>query len=67
MNMQRYSPEFKDEAVRQIIGRGYSVLEVSQRLGVSSHSLYKWFTNNSDARCIQRCWNSQLAHPCKPG
>ncbi|MEW6354614.1 MAG: transposase, partial [Pseudomonadota bacterium] len=41
MSSQRYSPEFKDEAVRQIVERGYSVAEVSQRLGVSSHSLYK--------------------------
>ena len=39
---QRYTPEFKDEAVRQINDRGYSVAEVSQRLGVSAHSLYKW-------------------------
>lgn len=42
MSSQRYSPEFKDEAVRQIIERGYTVAEVSERLGVSSHSLYKW-------------------------
>lgn len=42
MSQQRYTPEFKEEAVRQIVDRGYSVCEVSQRLGVSSHSLYKW-------------------------
>ncbi len=42
MSNQRFSPEFKDEAVRQIIDRGYSVAEVSERLGVSAHSLYKW-------------------------
>ena len=42
MSNQRYSPEFKDEAVRQIVDRGYSVTEVSERLGVSAHSLYKW-------------------------
>lgn len=42
MSSQRYSPEFKDEAVRQIIERGYTVAEVSERLGVSGHSLYKW-------------------------
>ena len=35
-------PEFKEEAVRQIVKRGYSVAEVSARLGVSAHSLYKW-------------------------
>ena len=42
MANQRYSPEFKDEAVRQVVDRGYSVAEVAERLGVSSHSLYKW-------------------------
>ena len=42
MSSQRYLPEFKDEAVRQITERGYSVADVSERLGVSSHSLYKW-------------------------
>ncbi|SOC53466.1 transposase [Chromohalobacter canadensis] len=41
MSNQRYHPEFKDEAVRQVLERGYTVAEVSQRLGVSSHSLYK--------------------------
>lgn len=42
MSSQRYTPEFKDEAVRQEVERGYSVAEVSGRLGVSAHSLYKW-------------------------
>ena len=42
MGQQRYSPEFKDEAVRQVTERGHSVQEVAARLGVSSHSLYKW-------------------------
>ncbi len=42
MSSQRYPPEFKDEAVRQVLERGYTVAEVSQRLGVSAHSLYKW-------------------------
>ena len=42
MGSQRYAPEFKDEAVRQIVERGYTVAEVSARLGVSAHSLYKW-------------------------
>ena len=42
MSQQRYTPEFKDEAVRQVTEKGHSVQEVSERLGVSSHSLYKW-------------------------
>lgn len=42
MGKPRYSPEFKDEAVRQVTERGYPVKEVAARLGVSPHSLYKW-------------------------
>jgi transposase len=42
MSNQRYTPEFKDEAVRQVIERGYRVSEVAERLGVSTHSLHKW-------------------------
>jgi transposase len=42
MSSQRFAPEFKDEAVRQIVERGHPVSEVAERLGVSAHSLYKW-------------------------
>ncbi|HGE8341430.1 MULTISPECIES: IS3 family transposase [Serratia] len=42
MGTPRFTPEFKEEAVRQITERGYSVAEVSDRLGVSAHNLYKW-------------------------
>ena len=42
MSSSRYTPEFKDEAVRQVIDHGHSVAEVAERLGVSTHSLYVW-------------------------
>jgi transposase len=42
MNQKRFPEEFKIEAVRQIVERGHPVAEVSARLGVSTHSLYKW-------------------------
>jgi transposase len=42
MSNQRYTPEFKDEAVRQVIDGRHSVQEVGQQLGVSAHSIYKW-------------------------
>ena len=42
MGQPRFTPEYKDEAVRQVTERGYKVAEVAARLGVSSHSLYKW-------------------------
>lgn len=42
MTNQTYPEEFKTEAVKQIIERGHKVADVSARLGVSQHSLYKW-------------------------
>lgn len=42
MSGQRYTPEFKDEAVKQVLDRGFSISDVAERLGVSQHSLYKW-------------------------
>ena len=39
---QPYPDEFKIEAVKQITERGHKVAEVSARIGVSQHSLYKW-------------------------
>jgi transposase len=42
VSTQRFSPEFKEEAVKQVTERNYSVPEVAARLGVSAHSLYKW-------------------------
>ena len=41
-NNQPYPEEFKIEAVKQITERGHKVAEVSARIGVSQHSLYKW-------------------------
>lgn len=42
MGSGNFSDEFKRDAVAQIIERGDPVAEVSQRLGVSPHSLYAW-------------------------
>jgi len=42
MSNRRYTEEFKIEAVRQVVDRGYSVAEVADRLGTTTHSLYAW-------------------------
>jgi transposase len=42
MGKPNFSEAFKRDAVAQITERGYPVAEVSQRLGVSAHSLYAW-------------------------
>ena len=38
----RYSDEFKQEAVNQVLIHGYSVADVADRLGISTKSLYEW-------------------------
>lgn len=43
----RYTPEFKQEAVNQVIVHGYGVLDVSTRLGISNKSLYAWIKQYS--------------------
>jgi transposase len=42
MGKTNFSNDFKRDAVLQITERGYPVSKVSQRLGVSPHSLYAW-------------------------
>lgn len=39
---QRYSEEFKVEAVKQITERGFAVRDVAKRLGISEKSLHTW-------------------------
>jgi len=45
---KRYTQEFKIEAVKQLTERGYSVAEVSERLGISTKTLYNWRSQLSD-------------------
>ncbi|MFT5442292.1 MAG: transposase [Myxococcota bacterium] len=54
MGRPRFTPEFKDEAVRQVIERGHSVVDVASRLGVSSHSLYKWVKDAKPSKNEER-------------
>ena len=42
MSGKRYPEEFKIEAVKQVVDRGYSVASVATRLDITTHSLYTW-------------------------
>lgn len=53
MSSKRYTKEFKEEAVRQVVERGYSATEVAKRLGISSHSLYKWVGGTRKHRAVK--------------
>ena len=39
MSGKRYPEEFKIEAVKQVVDRGYSVASVATRLDITTHSL----------------------------
>ena len=38
----RFTDEFKQDAVAQVVERGYAVSKVAERLGISAKSLYTW-------------------------
>ena len=42
MSGKRHPEEFKTEAVKQVVDRGYSVASVATRLDITTHSLYAW-------------------------
>lgn len=54
MSAQRFTPEFKEAAVKQVVDRGYSVPDVATRLGVSTQGLYKWVKAVSPDRSEQQ-------------
>ena len=39
---RRFTEEFKLEAVKQVVERGFGIRDLSARLGASLHSLYAW-------------------------
>ena len=41
-NQDRFTDEFKRDAVAQVVDRGYPVREVAERLGISTKSIYTW-------------------------
>ena len=47
MSKANFTAEFKLDAIKQITERGYSVADVSRRLGVSTDSLYSWMKRDS--------------------
>jgi transposase len=61
MSSKRYTEEFKNEAVKQVIERGYPVAEVALRLGVSQHSLYVWLKDYGHPAEVRQEQQSQAA------
>ena len=42
MKRTKYTPEFKEEAVKQVIDKGHSVVGVAKRLEIAEGVLYTW-------------------------
>lgn len=57
---RRFTAEFKAEAIKQVTERGYSVAEVSDRLGVSTKSLYLWLRKANASTKDKKINDSQL-------
>ena len=41
-NSKQYTYEFRAEAVKQVIERGFTVVDVAARIGIPKHTLYEW-------------------------
>lgn len=60
MSGKRYPEEFKTEAVKQVVDRGYSVASVATRLDITTHSLY---ARIKYGRILPLIKNSQMLRP----
>ncbi len=59
MSGKRYPDEFKIEAVKQVVDRGYKVGEVAKRLGVTTKSLHDWIKKYGDTGTQHQTITSQ--------
>ncbi|WP_181360122.1 IS3 family transposase [Stenotrophomonas panacihumi] len=41
-NNRQYTAEFRSEAVKQVLERGFTVVDVAARIGIPKHTLYGW-------------------------
>lgn len=39
---KQYTAEFRAEAVKQVIKRGFTVVDVAARIGLPKHALHDW-------------------------
>ena len=45
---QRFTKEFKEDAVRLVLEQGYNCIEVARRLGVGSSNVTRWVRQHRD-------------------
>ncbi|BED46673.1 hypothetical protein VEE63_28510 [Escherichia coli] len=67
MSGKRYPEEFKIEAVKQVVDRGYSVASVATRLDITTHSLYSWIKKyGPDSSTNKEQSDAQAGDPPSP-
>ena len=75
MQRTKYAPEFKDEAVTQVVVRGHSVVDVAKRLDIPEGLLYTWVGKfkkgdepvSNDLKCCKPRWQgSKLSSDPRP-
>jgi len=49
MKRTQYTAEFKVEAVKQVIDKGHSVVDVAKRLGIGEGLLYTWVRKSAQS------------------
>ena len=48
---RQYTDEFRSEAVKQVLERGFTVVDVAGRIGIPKHTLYGWVQAAKKAAC----------------
>ncbi len=61
MRGKRYPEEFKKEAVKQVVDKGFTMTDVAQRLGVTYKSLHSWVQKYSKTDHARTAEDSQLS------
>lgn len=65
MSGKRYPKEFKTEAVKQVVGRGYSIASVATRLDITTRSLYAWIKKyGPDSSATKTQFDAHHSAPC---
>lgn len=65
MGGKRYPEEFKIQAVKQVVDKGFTMTDVAQRLGVTYRSLYDWVQKYSKSDGARSTEDSQQAEITK--
>ena len=58
MERAKYALDFKDEAVKQVIDKEHSVVDVAKRLGIPDDGLYTWVSKFKRRMNPTRCSDS---------